>query len=63
VEANQDNYREKEAYDQKYRNDGAGVRRNLAYDFERIAFETQYVYAETVEPLYQKQGRIDQVLN
>jgi hypothetical protein len=52
VKANQDNYREKEAYDQKYRNDRAGVRRNLAYDFERIAFETQCVYTETVEPLY-----------
>ena len=63
MEANQDNYREKEAYDQEYRNDRASVRRNLAYDFKRIAFETQYVYAETVKPLYQKQRRIDQVLN
>ena len=63
MKANQDNYREKEAYDQEYRNNRAGVRRNLAYDFEKIAFETQYVYAETVEPLYQKQRRIDQILN
>jgi hypothetical protein len=63
MEKNQDNYREEEAYDQEYRNNRAGVKGNLAYDFERIAPETQRVYAETVESLYQKQGRIDQVLD
>jgi hypothetical protein len=52
VEINQDNYREEEAYDQEYWNDRAGVRGNLAYDFERITPETQHIYAETVEPLY-----------
>jgi hypothetical protein len=40
VKANQDNYQEKEAYNQKYRNNKADVRRNLAYDFKKIAFET-----------------------
>jgi hypothetical protein len=63
VETNQDNYWEEEVYDQAYRNDGAGVRGNLAYDFERIAPETQRIYAETFEPLYQRQRRIDQVLD
>ena len=52
MKANQDNYREKEAYDQEYRNSKAGIRRNQAYDFKRIAFETQCFYAKTVEPLY-----------
>jgi hypothetical protein len=63
VKANQDNYQEKKAYDQEYWNNKASVKRNLAYNFKRIAFRTQCVYAKTVEPLYQKQGRIDQVLN
>jgi hypothetical protein len=36
VEANQDNYQKEKASDQEYRNNKAGVKRNLAYDFERI---------------------------
>jgi hypothetical protein len=40
VKANQDNYQEKETYDQEYQNNRAGLKRNLAYDFKRIAFET-----------------------